>query len=344
MKLKGCLTTIGLLIVVLLGISFFLPKEMNTAVSRDLEASPEQIFAQVNNAENWKNWSPWFNLDPDMEVTYGEKTIGEGASYAWKSEKKMVGVGAMIIGESITNEKVGTILKFDGEEDSYADINISPNEGGGSTVLWDFESEYHAQMPWQRFQMTFYRMMLKDSYNKGLTAIDEYIKANPEAHLAYVAETGNSTEIEIEELDVEGFNAVTVVRKGTIAEMMENGHNIYGGAFGEVAGKIEAEGLEMTGYPLAFGNLWDEEAGLFEIEIGIPVTSGGKSIEGGRALKADFYGPYEGIEKAHEALHQYMEANGLSLKGAPWENYVTDPGTELDTSKWLTEVFYLVNE
>jgi len=342
MKIKGCTTFLGLLIVVFFGISFFMPSNMNTLVKRDLGATPEQIYAQINDVSNWTNWSPWFKMDPEIEVTYGETTIGKGASYAWNSEKKSMGVGAMIIDESIENEKIGTILKFEGKEDGFADLMISGNKNGGSSVIWDFESGYTATMPWDRLKMTFNRMMLKSSYNKGLTSLDDYIKANPEAHLEYQSKSGTLAGLKIKKTTAKNFNAVTVVVNGAISDMMENGHELYANAYEEVMNKIEAKGLEMDGSPIAFANLWDEEAGLYELEIGIPVISGGKQYEGGQALRVDFHGSYEGIKAAHDALHKYMQTNALKMVSAPWEVYVTDPETEPDTSKWLTKVYYRV--
>ena len=35
-----------------------------------IQASPEQVFAQVNDFHRWEAWSPWAKLDPQMETTY----------------------------------------------------------------------------------------------------------------------------------------------------------------------------------------------------------------------------------------------------------------------------------
>lgn len=343
MKLKGCLTGFGLFVVLFLAISFFLPTNMNMTVSRDLTASPEQVFVQLNDVRNWMNWSPWFEMDPDVEVNYGEKILGEGASYTWKSQKRSVGMGAMRIDESIENEKVGAVLKFEEEEDGFSDFSISANEDGTSTVDWSFESDYNAIMPWDRFKMVFYRVMLRSAYNKGLMALDAYVAEHPKAHLDYQISQSGTEGIDMEEVLVDGFNAVTVIRNGTIAEMVENGSEIYASAFEEVLQKIEAEGLVISGQPLAFGNEWDEDAGTYEMEIGIPVVEGGKSFGGGSAVKASYYGPYEGSGAAHEAVATYMAIKGYMPVAAPWEVYVTDPGEEPDPAKWLTEVYYLVS-
>lgn len=342
MNSKGCLTIVGLIIVVLLGISFFLPKDMNITVTKQLNASPDQIFAQVNDVKNWKNWSPWWDLDPEMEVEYGDITVGEGASYSWKSDKRSVGNGSMVINESTPYQIIGTTLKFEGTDDSYADMIFTELQNGGTEVAWDFKADYDAKMPWSRYMMAFYRTMLSKSYNKGLESLDAYIAEHPDAHLDAQPEQALNLTIEVKE--VPGFNAVTVNRKGKISVMQSpEGQAIYAGAM-EESGEIIAEnGWEVSGAPLAFGVQWDEEKDSFEMEIGMPVREGGQAHEGGKVVAGSYYGPYEGLEQTHGAIYDYMVENELEMRGSPWESYVTDPGLEPDTTKWLTIVHYPVD-
>ena len=38
-----------------------------------------------------------------------------------------------------------------------------------------------------------------------------------------------------------------------------------------------------------------------------------------------------------------MGNNGLNYDAKPWEVYITDPGVEKDTSKWVTHVYFTLN-
>ena len=345
MSLRKFLIAVVLILVALLGISFFLPKDMNMAVTKQLNASPDQVFVQVNNLKNWGNWSPWDKLDPDMEKFFAENYIGEGGSYTWKSEKKSVGNGGMTINESILNEKVVTTLTFEGMDDGHATLLIEPN-GDGSNVTWDFSSDYSAKMPWSKWMTAMYRFMLNRSYNKGLDALDAYIAENPESHLgeASTSLSGDADKsIGVIQKEVIAFNGVTVNRKGLIADMAENGEAMYGQAFGEVGQMIAENEQEISGMPFTQGISWDEAEGTYEIEIGIPVKSGGKEFGGGKVVMAEYYGPYHGVGAAHEAIEAYIEANELEVRGGPWEIYANDPGDYPDPADWLTEVYYPVN-
>jgi effector-binding domain-containing protein len=342
MKLKGCLTGLGLLLIVLLGISFFLPKDMNLKVTKQLNASPEQVFAQVNNLKNWEHWDPWKSMDPDMEITYGATWAGPGGSYTWKSDKKGMGNGALFIDESVKNEKVATTIKFEGMDDGHGTILISPS-GDGSSVTWDFSSDYAAKWPWQRYMTTVYRAMLARQYGKGLASIESYVAANPEAHLNDAGNnTGSSRELVVSEKEMAPFQGVSVNRKGLIADMEKSGHAIYSQAFEEVNKKISEQGLSISGMPFAQAISWDEEAGTYELEIGLPVAGGGQTYGGGRVVMASYYGPYEGTGEAHGAIDAYCQEKGLEVRGAPWEIYANDPGDFPDPADWLTEIYYPV--
>ena len=235
MSIKGFLTAIGLLVLLLIGISFFVPKDMNLSVTEELAATPEQVFAQVNNVKNWQNWSPWFSLDPAMEITYGDIESGEGASYVWSSDKRSVGNGAMFINESVPYSKVGTTVKFEGYDDSEADFAISPSANGGSVVVWDFSSDFKANMPWEKFNIAMGRMMLKKSYSKGLAAIDAYVKEHPE-----LPEVKADLSEAIKQTEVPSFQGITVMRSGKISELEAHGEEVFGGAFGEVMETVKS--------------------------------------------------------------------------------------------------------
>jgi effector-binding domain-containing protein len=127
-----------------------------------------------------------------------------------------------------------------------------------------------------------------------------------------------------------------------------------GGAYGEIQGEMGKQGLTATGAPFAIYNKVDmnrPDGGMyFWMDIGMPVDKAGKSngritykeVPGGNVVKGMHYGSYEATGESHEQMDKWMKDNGKTVTGGPWEFYVTDPGTEPDTSKWLTEIYYPV--
>jgi hypothetical protein len=56
-------------------------------------------------------WSPWAKLDPVARNSFGEKSAGTGAVFAWSGNSK-VGEGRMTINESRPNELIEIRLEF----------------------------------------------------------------------------------------------------------------------------------------------------------------------------------------------------------------------------------------
>jgi uncharacterized protein YndB with AHSA1/START domain len=77
-----------------------------------ITASPESVFAQVNDFHSWAAWSPWEKLDPKMEKTFLGPSAGAGAIYAWNSDNGKVGQGRMTIERSDLPSSVSVKLEF----------------------------------------------------------------------------------------------------------------------------------------------------------------------------------------------------------------------------------------
>lgn len=104
--------------------------------SETIAATPERIFSEVGNLQSWDNWSPWAELDPEMDKTYtGEK--GEvGSSYHWLGNRK-VGEGQMTITDIDPNSRVAIDLKFikPFKSENVTEIMLSP-DGDSTDVTW----------------------------------------------------------------------------------------------------------------------------------------------------------------------------------------------------------------
>jgi AraC family transcriptional regulator len=105
-------------------------------------------------------------------------------------------------------------------------------------------------------------------------------------------------------------------------------------------------GAAVAGLP--FARYLDWGPGM-TMEAGVPVASPGTLGEGdvladmlpGGLVAATMHeGPYDLLSDAHAAVQQWVEEQGLTPAGAPWESYVTDPGEYPDPKDWKTEVVW----
>jgi effector-binding domain-containing protein len=68
------------------------------------------------------------------------------------------------------------------------------------------------------------------------------------------------------------------------------------------------------------------------------------SLDAGKAISVDHYGSYNGLQAAHDAIDKFAQANGLKTKMPVIEEYVTGPQMEPDSTKWLTRIYYLLDQ
>jgi effector-binding domain-containing protein len=125
-----------------------------------------------------------------------------------------------------------------------------------------------------------------------------------------------------------------------------------GRMYGTIMPYVAQSGLSMAPgrYPMAIYHTWESETHKTDMEAVIPVNAAGKSangitarmLEGGTMINATYYGPYEQSEMAHTAVHEYAKEHKHNIEWVAWEVYVTDPQSEPDQNKWLTEVYYRI--
>lgn len=124
------------LIVVLVIVIATRPAEFSVARSRTVAASPQVVFAWLDDFHHWQAWSPWEKLDPDMKRELSGATAGPGAAYHWVGNDK-VGEGRMTITDSQPPRSVTIHLEF---LKPFAATNTTVFElapsGAGTTVTW----------------------------------------------------------------------------------------------------------------------------------------------------------------------------------------------------------------
>jgi uncharacterized protein YndB with AHSA1/START domain len=105
-----------------------------------IKASPDRLFALINDLHGWSAWSPYEKKDPDMKRTFSGASQGKGAIYEWDGNKN-VGAGRMEITEATAPRKI--VIKLDFlkpfEGHNTAEFTLDPpggNTGDSTTVTW----------------------------------------------------------------------------------------------------------------------------------------------------------------------------------------------------------------
>ena len=90
------------------------------------------------------------------------------------------------------------------------------------------------------------------------------------------------------------------------------------------------------------------ETQTFRFIPGIPMTTESVDSESlmlratpdGYELRASYYGPYEAMEPTYIEMESLIGFFNMVSAGAPWEEYVTDPGLESNPDNWLTYIHW----
>ena len=143
--------------------------------STTIAAAPERIHALLDDFHAWREWSPWEELDPDLQRTYTGPDQGVGAHYAWSGNKK-AGQGTMEIIES-TPSSVAVDLRFlkPFEATNVTRFDLAPS-GAGTAVVWTMTGERGALMGLMG-KLYFDKAIGKD-FDRGLAQLKSAAEAD----------------------------------------------------------------------------------------------------------------------------------------------------------------------
>lgn len=117
------------------------PDSFHVERSISIKASPEKIFAFINDFHQWNDWTP-YNKDPAMRKTFGGSDRGVAARYAWEGNKE-VGKGEITITSTTPPNKIvmdlHMIEPFEGH--NVATFTLS-TAGDSTNVTWSLDDKH----------------------------------------------------------------------------------------------------------------------------------------------------------------------------------------------------------
>ncbi len=112
------------------------PKEFRIERSVAISGALPVVFAQVEDFRLWQAWSPWAQLDPELQQSYEGSDFGVGAVHRWIGNDK-VGQGSSTIVESIPARMIKIRLEMVKPVATQSDVEFHFHEDGDLThVRW----------------------------------------------------------------------------------------------------------------------------------------------------------------------------------------------------------------
>jgi ribosome-associated toxin RatA of RatAB toxin-antitoxin module len=174
--LRKVLYGLAIVLVALVGIAFFLPRQVHVERSISMRAPAATVFDLVNGFQRFNEYSPWYEHDPKAQYTFEGPASGVGARMSWHSEQANVGSGSQEIVRSEPLSLVHSKLDFGADGTAMAIWTIEPEEDG-SRVTWAFETDL-GMNPIARYMGLAIGRFVGTDYEKGLANLKRVAEAS----------------------------------------------------------------------------------------------------------------------------------------------------------------------
>ncbi len=332
-SLKAVGMVIIALIVVILGLGLLAPRKYQVEEAITISAPEPLVFDYVRYWHNWHKWSPWIDMDSTLSYTVEGEDGEVGAVYKWTGDPDLTGEGEMTLTgvkemEEITFE-VHFLEPMEGISQGY--IRLEESDEG---VVAKWGSSGSTKFPWNIVMLLVSaEKMMGGDFERGL----KLLKDIAEQDAAKIAK------FEVKEI---GFPTTTYAAiRGKVA--FDDMQSFLGEAFSALAMTLAEERVKIIGPPVGLYFSWDEQTMITDMAAGFPVRKNVVSdkvqmigVPAGKGYKVEYCGPYNELMYAHCALDYYIRGKGKLPDSMVIEEYITNPQTEPDSSKWLTNIYY----
>lgn len=241
---------------------FLLPKQMEVERSALIESDPATVFEYVNSLEKFHRWSPWADMDPNMQLDFFGPEHGVGSSMSWSSQVSQVGKGVQRITISEPPQRVVAVLEFDGQSSSEVEFELTP-EDNQTKVTWRYRVKFDSN-PVSRYVGLALDDVLGPHYERGLEKLEHLVESLP----AIVTE---EVEYNVGETSLSGYLAYPRKTSGPVPGVLIVhewwGHNDYVRKRAEMLAELgyAAFALDMYGDGKVTGH--PKEANAFMMEV-----------------------------------------------------------------------------
>jgi len=316
-------------------LAFLGPREVKVERSIIVNRPTEYVKEKLGDFNYFhNNWNPWTAKDPAMTTTYTGVPGQPGHHYSWRGNDE-VGYGYMELA-GYNGDTILQRFQFENHGETKAYF-ILKDKGDATDVTWG--------MHWDvgffgRPAMMFMNMdkYLGKDYENGLLNLKKKMESETtEAKSAYKID-----ELNWEEKLFVSTKPETMPGAQCGKHLAMNLPKIYA--------DMEKNHLVSPMAPCMIFYSWDEKtsqtncaAAICAPHVKVTGLKGWEKciLPASKVLKIAYYGDYDKSYDAHMSMDRYMKEKEMKQE-VVIEEYVTDPTKEHDTSKWLTNIYYVL--
>jgi hypothetical protein len=116
-------------------VAFGMVPDTRMSISKtDIGASPEAVFALIEDFRNWPRWSPHDKAGPAMTQAYGGAEKGPGATYEWDGADK-AGAGRAQIVEATPGKSMAVDIELSKPVQGRLTLSFALSQAGAATKM-----------------------------------------------------------------------------------------------------------------------------------------------------------------------------------------------------------------
>ncbi|SDW32177.1 SRPBCC family protein [Flavobacterium degerlachei] len=324
-----------LLLLSLVALSIFMATQkgdFNVERSKFINSAKPVVYNYVNDYKNWEDFGSWTTEDPEIKISYPQKTIGPGASYSWEGKEGEGQMRTLFVKE---NDSISQKMNFNGTE---------------AKVSWRFKDTIGGtKVTWRSAGKMSFMFKIYAALNGG---VDKVIGTMYEKSLANL---DKALDYEINTFSIEVDGLVKKPQLFYLSQTFTSEIAKINKNFKVVIPKIEAfcqeNNVQINGKPFVIYHTYDLTSGLAKISICLPIkseifTSAGSDILSGKleafeAVKTTMVGDISHNKKGYDKTIEYMSKNQLTINPvfSHIEIYSTSKVDIKSPSKWVTEIY-----
>ncbi|MEM7281902.1 MAG: SRPBCC family protein [Pseudomonadota bacterium] len=177
--LSGLLAVIALLMMGIFVAGSMLPTEIKISRTIEIQAPVKRVFNIVNSFDEYNEWSPWYELDPNaLYKTLGRST-GIGARFEWESNTPELGRGSQQIVDSAPYHFVKVELQYGLQGNGYSTYDLEATDATTTQFSWAYESDLGDGLLARYFGLALKKRLAQDC-ERGLKNLKRLAEASVE--------------------------------------------------------------------------------------------------------------------------------------------------------------------
>ena len=163
---------ICLLVLIVLAVGYFLPRDFEIESSIDIAAPPDRVFEMLNSLPEWQHWSTWNEERVEgLAIRYGKIKEGVGAVQTWTDAR---GSGKLWITKSEPSKSLEYKLKFGDFPEMFSRLELFPSQSG-TRIEWTSEGSL-PDGAFYGYSALLFPIQMTHQYEQSLNRLKEIIE------------------------------------------------------------------------------------------------------------------------------------------------------------------------